>query len=107
MTNKLALFKRIKEAGLFLHMSEREGFSTVALEEHSAWDPVLLPSYSPIPKDVRDMCIVAPDSRLPKVAAKILRGPKKDYIMNRDRIERFYTSSIPSVYGEIFKKIGI
>jgi glycosyltransferase involved in cell wall biosynthesis len=101
------VFKRIKEAGLFLHMSEREGLSTVALESIALGTPVLLPSYTPIPKDVKDMCVVVPEARLPGMAAKILRGPKKDYIMNSDRIERFYTSSTPSVYGEIFKRIGV
>jgi glycosyltransferase involved in cell wall biosynthesis len=106
-SNKPALFKRIKEAGLFLHMSEREGLSTVALESIALGTPVLLPSYTPIPKDVKEMCVVAPESQLPKMAAEILKGPKEDYIMKRDRIERFYTSSIPSVYGEIFRKLGI
>ena len=79
----------------------------MALESIALGTPVLLPSYTPIPRDVKEMCVVAPESSLPKVAAKILLGPKKDYIMNRDMIRRFYTSSIPSVYGEIFKEIGI
>lgn len=101
------VMRRIKGAGLFLHMSEREGLSIVALESLALGTPVLLPSYTPIPKDVKDMCVIAAESDLPRVAAKILLGPKKDYIMNRDMIRRFYTSSIPSVYGEIFKRIGI
>ncbi len=105
--NKPALFRRMKEAALFLHMSEREGLSTVALESIALGTPVLLPSYTTIPRDVKDMCMVATEAQLPRMAARILEGPKKDYIMNRDRIKRFYTSSIPSVYGSIFKKLGI
>ena len=101
------VLRRIKGASLFLHMSEREGLSIAALESIALGTPVLLPSYTPIPKDVRGMCVVAPESELPKVAAKILLGPKKDYIMNSGMMKMFYTSSIPSVYGRIFKQLGI
>ncbi len=104
--NKSALFRRIKEAGLFLHMSEREGLSTVALECIALGTPVLLPSYTPIPKDVKDMCMVADEKDLPRVAAKILNGRKADYIPNRNLISRFYTSKVAQVYREIFRKIG-
>ncbi len=106
-SNKPALFRRIKEAGLFLHMSEREGLSTVALESITLGTPVLLPSYSPIPEDVREMCVVAPEADLPRMVARILDGPKEGYIANREKVTRFYTSSVPSVYGEIFRKMGL
>jgi glycosyltransferase involved in cell wall biosynthesis len=105
--NKPALFRRIKDAGLFLHMSEREGLSTVALESIALGTPVLLPSYTPIPTDVKDMCVVVPEAMLPRMAAKILSGPKSDYLRNSKGMERFYTSSTPAVYGEIFKRMGL
>jgi glycosyltransferase involved in cell wall biosynthesis len=104
--NKQALFRRIKDAGLFLHMSEREGLSLVTLESIALGTPVLLPSYTPIPIDAKDMCIVADEKALPKIAANILNGQKADYIPNSGRIARFYTSRILSVYGEIFRKVN-
>jgi glycosyltransferase involved in cell wall biosynthesis len=104
--NKSALFKRIKEAGLFLHMSEREGLSTVALESIALGTPVLLPSYTPIPDDVKRMCIVADERVLPETAAKMLNGKKQDYIPNREGMKEFYTSNLLSIYREIFRKVG-
>ncbi len=104
--NKSALFRRIKEAGLFLHMSEREGLSTVALESIALGTPVLLPSYTPIPEDVKRMCIVADERVLPETAAKILNGRKQDYIPNREGMKEFYTSNLLSIYREIFRKVG-
>jgi glycosyltransferase involved in cell wall biosynthesis len=101
------VFKRIKEAGLLLHMSEREGLSLIALESIALGTPVLLPSYTPIPKDVKDMCIVVDEERLPEVAKSILDGPKDDYIMNRELIERFYISKVGWFYRDLFGKLGL
>jgi glycosyltransferase involved in cell wall biosynthesis len=103
--NKTALFKRIKAAGLFLHMSEREGLSTVALESIALGTPVLLPSYTPIPDDVKDMCIVADEKALPETAARILDGRKEDYMPNREWVKKFYTSNVLSIYRQIFRKV--
>jgi glycosyltransferase involved in cell wall biosynthesis len=101
------LFSRIKGASLFLHMSEREGLSTVALESIALGTPVLLPSYTPIPSDVRDMCVVADEKDLPKVAARIINGEKDSFIPNRERVMQFYTSRVGAVYSEIFRKLGL
>ncbi|MDE1865145.1 MAG: glycosyltransferase [Candidatus Micrarchaeota archaeon] len=104
---KAELFRRIKEAGLLLHMSEREGLAVVALESIALGTPVLLPSYTPIPNDVKEMCIVVDEENLPSTAAKILRGRKEDYLPNRSNIRRFYTSNIRAVYRGIFRSLGI
>lgn len=104
---KRELFKRIKEASLFLHMSEREGLGIVALESIALGTPVLLPSYTPIPPDVKDMCIVADERKLPDVATKIIKGKKSDYIRNSQRISLFYDSRVVPVYREIFRKMGL
>jgi glycosyltransferase involved in cell wall biosynthesis len=97
------LFKAVKEAGLLLQMSEREGLSLIVLESIALGTPVLVPSYSPIPKEVRDMCVVADESRLAGAAARILSSDDKSrYIKNRANLKEFYISNIDHFYSELF-----
>ena len=49
-SDKAAVFRRIKRAGLFLHMSEREGLSTGGAGEHSARDAGPAPKLQPDPE---------------------------------------------------------
>jgi glycosyltransferase involved in cell wall biosynthesis len=102
---KRDLYRRIKESALLLHMSEREGLSLIALESIALGTPVLLPSYSPIPEDVRSMCIVEDESKIYKAALRILDGPKRKYIKNIGNIDRFYVSRLGVFYKEIFSKL--
>ena len=57
-SKKDELYKRIKESKVLLQMSEREGLSIIVLESLGLGTPVLLPDYSPIPREVKDMCVV-------------------------------------------------
>ncbi len=105
-SRRRALFRAVKEAGLLLHMSEREGLSMIALESIALGTPVLLPSYSPVPKEVRGMCVVAKESELATVAARILNsGDKGKYIKNRAGLKDFYISNISGTYSEIFRSL--
>ena len=97
------LLKAVKEAGLLLHMSEREGLGMTVLESISLGTPVLVPSYSPIPKEVKDMCVVADESRIASVAVKILKSDDKSrYIKNSANLKEFYVSNINRVYSALF-----
>ena len=62
-------------------------------------------SYSPIPNDVRDMCIVADEKRLPEVAAEILDGKRRHGLPSREGIKRFETSNVIPTYRQIFRKL--
>ncbi len=100
------LFKAVKEAGLLLQMSEREGLSLIVLESIALGTPVLVPSYSPIPKEVKDMCIVADESSIAGVAAKILNSnDKSKYIRNKENLKEFYISNVNHFYSELFDEL--
>jgi glycosyltransferase involved in cell wall biosynthesis len=102
-TDRKALFSAVKDAGLLLQMSEREGLSMIVLESIALGTPVLVPSYSPIPKEVRDMCVVADESRMAGVAARILNsGDKSRYIRNRENLKEFYISNVNHFYSKLF-----
>ena len=97
------LFRAVKEAGLLLQMSEREGLGMIILESIALGTPALVPSYSPIPKEVREMCVVAKEGELAKVAARILESRDKGrYIKNRENLKEFYVSRINDVYSALF-----
>jgi glycosyltransferase involved in cell wall biosynthesis len=103
--DKRDLYRRIKESSLLLQMSEREGLSLIALESIALGTPVLLPTYSPIPEDVRSMCIVEDESKICKTALRMLDGPKYRYINDIENINRFYISRLGVFYKEIFSKL--
>ena len=97
------LFKTVKNSGLLLQMSEREGLSMIVLESIALGTPVLVPSYSPIPKEVRDMCIVAKEDSIADVATKILNSKDKGkYIRNRENLNEFYISNVNHFYSKLF-----
>ncbi len=105
--NKEDLYKRIKKAHVLLHMSEREGLSIIAMESLSLGTPVLLPTYSPIPKEVRCMCIVEDETNIPNALIKILNKEKSSSIKFDDRIKGFYVSNIPITYKKAFRILKI
>ena len=100
------LLGRVKGSGLLLQMSEREGLGIVALESLSLGTPVVLPDYSPIPKEVRRMCVVERESRIPgKIAEMLGSGDKSKYISNAEGMEAFTVSNIGKFYSALFKSM--
>ncbi len=63
--SKADLYKMMAGSAVFLHMSEREGLGIIALESLALGTPVVLPDYSPIPEDVKRMCVVVKETRFP------------------------------------------
>jgi glycosyltransferase involved in cell wall biosynthesis len=101
------LYKRIKESKLLLNMSEREGLSIIALESLALGTPVLLPDYSPIPKEVKEMCVVRDEISLPDAMAEILNsGNKAKYIKDPEKLDKFSISNVNSFYAKLFRKLG-
>jgi|GEM_PF-763401 glycosyltransferase involved in cell wall biosynthesis len=100
------LYKRIKESKLLLNMSEREGLSIIVLESLALGTPVLLPDYSPIPKEVKEMCIVKEEIGIPDAIADMLSsGSKSQYIKNPENLSRFSVSGVNPFYAKLFRKL--
>jgi glycosyltransferase involved in cell wall biosynthesis len=106
--DKRDLYRAISDSALMLHMSEREGFGIVCVESISLGTPVVLPSYTPIPKEVRSMCVVGDEKDLPRKIVEILRSKRKSsFIRNRGNMDNFMVSSVNRIYGSIFRRIGL
>lgn len=87
------MLRRVASSYVFLLMSEREGLSISALEAISLGVPVLLPSYSPIPKEVKQMCVVADDADVPARLVEILRSKDPaQFIKNSGELRHFSIS---------------
>jgi L-malate glycosyltransferase len=101
------LYKKIKESTLLLQMSEREGLSIIVLESLALGTPVLLPEYSPIPKEVKEMCIVKDEISIPGEVEKIFnsRKDKSTFIKNPEGIDRFLASRTNKFYSDLFSKL--
>lgn len=106
--DKISLYREIKDSSLMLHMSEREGFGIVCVESVALGTPVVLPSYTPIPREVRDMCVVGDEGDLPGVIARMLgSGDKPRFIRNRGNLDRFLISKVNDFYGSLFRSLGL
>ena len=104
--SKRALYKAIKSSSAMLQMSEREGLSEITIESIALGTPVLLPSYTPIPKEVKEMCTVADEKELPKILEDTIKGDRGGArIKNRKNLERYYTSNIEKYYIRILERI--
>ncbi|OJT94523.1 MAG: hypothetical protein JJ59_00130 [Candidatus Micrarchaeum sp. AZ1] len=104
---KLELYKAIKSSSVMLQMSEREGLSEIAIESIALGTPVILPDYTPIPKEVRDMCIVADEKEMPRLIAKALNGKGVYKKINKRNLKRYDIANINKYYSKIFKDMGI
>ncbi len=105
--NRKDAHRILKGASLFLNMSEREGLSATTLESLALGTPVALPSYSPIPDMVKEMCIVADKDDLPDVVVKVARSRSKgSFIKNRRNLENFRASGIIPFYDRLFKSLS-
>lgn len=104
--SKDELYKRIKESGMVLQMSEREGLSIIVLESLALGTPVLLPEYSPIPKEVREMCMMGDQISIPDMIVEILNSSdKRKYIKNPEGLNTFSASNVNRFYSALFKKL--
>ena len=106
--DNLELYRKIREACAVLHMSEREGLGIIAIESVALGTPVVLPSDTPIPKEVSDMCVVASESQIPKRLVEIAnsKSPEK-YIFNRKNLAMYSKSEIRRFYRALFSKLNL
>ncbi|MDE1856689.1 MAG: glycosyltransferase family 4 protein [Candidatus Micrarchaeota archaeon] len=101
-----AMYREIASSAVLLNTSEREGLSIISLEALALGVPVALPSYTPIPKEVRRMCTVSAESQLPSTVAKMLRGGRRA-IPNSTNLSSFYISRAERFYDGCFEALGI
>ncbi|MGC9190697.1 MAG: glycosyltransferase family 4 protein [Candidatus Micrarchaeia archaeon] len=104
---KYKLYNEIAASRVMLHMSEREGLSLIVLESLALGTPVLLPSYSPIPKEVKEMCVVENEKNIDAKLLEILEKNNKEYyIRNKSNLEAFQVSSTLDFYARLFSKLN-
>ncbi len=97
------LYEQIKSSRALLNMSEREGLSVITIESLALGTPVFLPSYSPIPAEIREMCVVDEEGRLAsRIARLIASGEKGQYIRNRKGLQQFRISRVNDFYRKVF-----
>ena len=102
------LYSMIAASRLMLNMSEREGLSVTSIESLALGTPVLLPSYTPIPKEVKGMCMVIDEANIPKTIAEMFNTKDKSkYIRNISGLNLYYTMNIPAYYNMVFEKLGL
>ena len=105
--DKRKFYHLLKSSSLLLNMSEREGLSIICIEAAALGIPVLLPSYSPIPDEVKEMCIVKDEKEIPAEIKSIMHS--KDIgslVKNRDNLKRYFVSETNPFYSRLFKSIG-
>ncbi len=104
--SKKAFYEGIKGCGAMLNMSEREGLSIVTLESLALGTPVFLPAGSPIPREIKEMCIVDVEGKLPaRIAGAIRSGNRKRWISHTENLEQFKVSRIKKFYGDLFARL--
>ncbi len=105
--DKRDFYHAARSSSLILNMSEREGLSIICLEGAALGVPVLIPDYSPIPKEVREMCVVADENHIAEAAIKIIRSKDpKSFIRNKKNLDRYYVSEVNAFYSAFFRSIG-
>ena len=98
------LYGQIRRSALTLLMSEREGLSIIAIESIALGTPVVLPSYTPLPKEVREMCIVLDEDKIPAKIAEIAGSVgKRGFIRNRGNINMYSKSKVNEFYSGLFR----
>ncbi len=102
------LYMRLASCRALLNMSEREGLSIVTLESLSLGVPVVLPDYSPIPDEIKEMCIVEREIGIPRALTSIINSnDTSSFIRNADRLSMFQTSGVRKFYGRLFRRLGL
>ncbi len=104
-SDKMDLYREILKSAVMLQMSEREGLSIITLESLALNTPVILPKYTPIPEDVKRMCVVEHEADIPKSILEIIYGrSRKQYIRKKDRLRFFSTASVKEFYKKLLDR---
>ena len=69
--NKVQLYNAIGKSMAMLNMSEREGLSVITIESAALGTAPVLPSYTPIPEEVKELSVVKDVDDIPKTITGI------------------------------------
>ncbi len=104
--DKLELYREIARSDAMLHMSEREGLGIIALESIALGTAVIIPDYSPVPEEVKEMCIVESEERIPeRIAEMAMKGGSAR--LRKNNLGLFSISKIDEFYMALFSHMGI
>lgn len=103
--DKTRLYRYISESSIFLNMSEREGLSIITIESLLLGTEVVLPDYSPIPKEIKSKCNVYKEEEIQKKIIDMLKYKRVKRISNTELLRNYSTSNINSFFSELYKKI--
>jgi glycosyltransferase involved in cell wall biosynthesis len=102
------LYRAVAGCGAMLNMSEREGLSMITVESLSLGVPVVLPDYSPIPKEVKGMCTVAKEEDIPKALKSILDSERRGVpVAEEGGMGTFQTSGVNAFFKRVFAKLEL
>ena len=87
-SSKARLYNAMGKSIAMLNMSEREGLSVITIESAALGTAPMLPSYTPIPDEVKELSIVKDVEDIPKTIAEIASGRIK-YKAAMEKLERF------------------
>jgi glycosyltransferase involved in cell wall biosynthesis len=104
--DKLSLYRKMSEASAFMNTSEREGLSIVSIESAALGTPVVIPDYSPIPPEVRRLCIIDKTENLHARLLKAIEG-KETARLKPANIKGFAVSSVLPFYRREFERLGL
>ena len=102
--DKRDLYKVIAESKVLLHMGEREGLGIIALESIALGTSVVIPEYSPMPAEVKSMCIVEKEKDIPKQLVRIMKGRGGEYKPNMKNLKMFSTSNVVPFYEKLLNE---
>ncbi len=96
-SSKAQLYSTIGKSIAMLNMSEREGLSVITIESAALGTAPVLPDYTPIPDEVKELSIVRNVEDIPNAIADIASGRIK-YRVKRKRLERFEVKRISDAF---------
>lgn len=100
------LYRQIRRSLAVLHTSEREGLGILAIEGVMLGTPVLLPEYTPIPREVSKMCIVGSEKGLEDVIVGLASGREPKATKDGAVLRSFSKSNVRGFYSGLFRKLG-
>ena len=99
---KARLYKALGSSMCMLNMSEREGLSVITIESAALGTAPVLPGYTPIPKEVKELSIVKDVKDIPQVIADIASGRIR-YRAEVKKLERFDVERIDGAFKRMLK----
>ena len=100
------MWEQLASSSVLLMVSEREGLSAITLKSLALGVPAVLPEKSPIPDEVKSMCVVEKEPRLASKVVEIIKSGKPEkYIKNRDGLKRFSSANVIPFYDGLFTNL--